>query len=604
MSSPVVHRAAILSIGDELLSGITLNTNTAWIASELATRGIVVGETRTLPDDQPAISCAIAELTQSATLLFITGGLGPTADDLTREALAEVTTPGQPLEIDASALHDLEQFFMGRGKPMPDINRKQATRPRIATFLENPNGTAPGLRIEHNDCTIVAMPGVPREMKPMLIGAIESIVQENSATESERLVLRKRSVHIFGLGESSVAEKLGSLLSRDQQPGNSGDLRIGTTSSRSIVSVRIYARGTADKADAASERVITEVKAKCRPHVFGVDDETLPAVLGSELQKQNKMIATVESCTGGMVGELLTDVPGSSAWYAGGWVTYTNEAKARCVGVDAALIESFGAVSKPVAAAMAAGALAGAEESANVADIAISITGIAGPGGGSASKPVGTVYIGCAHRERLEQVTVRKFLFKGDRAAIRRWAALMVIQMARFELLGISQQDELLLGEVLPQSAAIALGANLGNREANIARAVELLGLHPEIEVSQVSSNHETVAVGPGNQPDYLNAAATITTTLSPRALLDVCLDIEQSIGRERSLQQRWGPRVIDLDVVLFGREVIDEPGLTIPHPNMHDRDFVLQPLSEIAADWSHPKLGKSIDDLCRVCER
>jgi len=425
-------KAAILSIGDELVSGVTLDTNAAWLAARLREGGVAVAEVRCVGDDRSDIALAIGDLARRNDLLLITGGLGPTPDDLTREALGDVLTPGEPLEEDPDGVDHVERWFQKSGRTMPEANRKQATRPRGATLIENPNGTAPGIRAAHVQCDIVVMPGVPSEMRAMFDAVAPELIEAEG-----RHAIVTRSIHTLGLGESTVAERLGDLLRRDRQP------RIGTTSSRFVVSARIYSTGPREEAERAAARDAAEIERRLRPYVFGCDGATLPQAVGEMLRERGMTLATAESCTGGMVGELLTTVPGSSDYYAGGWITYSNEMKHAELGVPKELLESHGAVSVPVARAMALGAL-----DAGGADLSISITGVAGPGGGSEDKPVGTVFIGCGYRDadRSCDALVRRFRFRGDRAQIRERSAKTALQIVRFRLLGV-EDDAFLLGE-------------------------------------------------------------------------------------------------------------------------------------------------------------
>ncbi|MGI9013188.1 MAG: 2-amino-4-hydroxy-6-hydroxymethyldihydropteridine diphosphokinase [Phycisphaerales bacterium] len=590
------NAAAILAIGDELISGATLDTNSPWLSEQLAARGIDVVEMRAVGDDRINIATAITQLAQHASLLLVTGGLGPTPDDLTREALGDAVAPSEALEVDAAAEAHVENWFAGRGIAMPPTNRKQALRPRGASTLANPHGTAVGLCVKASSgCTIIAMPGVPREMRAMFLSAIEQIVP----SERSNIIAKRFAIHTQGIGESALAQRLGDLLARDRpaslEHNSSVELRIGTTSNRGLVSVRIYARGNEDDIVAACRVIDTQVTSDAHPYVFGTNDHTLASVVGEILREREMLLATVESCTGGMLGSLITDVPGSSAWYRGGWVTYSNELKSACVEVDPRLIDTHGAVSASVAVAMAKGGCARAQ-----ADIALAITGVAGPDGGSIAKPVGTVFIACAHKDQAARV--HHFRFVGDRESVRLRAALTALQIARFALLGVDARTPL-LGEVPRTVAAIGLGANLGDRAATIHAALERLAHQPGVSLVKASSLHETEPVGVIDQPRFLNAAALIETCLTPPEVLAALLEIERSLGRTRDdgegQQQRFGPRVIDLDLLTFGDLVLEQPGLTIPHPRMHERLFVLEPLREIAPDITHPVLGKTVQELC-----
>jgi len=422
-----IHRtAAILSIGDELTLGQNLDTNSQWLAQRLVAMGVIPIEHATVADDMPSTRDAIVRLAAAADVVIATGGLGPTADDLTRNALAAAMD--QPLAEDAEALEHLRSLYSGR--EMPTINRVQAMRPMGGRILANPVGSAPGLHgavragdpAVGREVDVFCLPGPPREMRPMFEASVAPALRPDPEQ-----VVRVRALHTVGLGESDVATRLGNLMSRSCNP------LIGTTASKAVVSCRIRYTGpgpaaAAQEAVAAAE---TAVRERVGPYVFGADDETLAGAVLGLLIGRGKRLATVESCTGGLLGALLTEVPGSSAAYAGGWVTYTNELKQSLVGVPAELFGPGrpGAVSREVAGAMARGGL---ERSG--ADYCLSITGIAGPEGGSAEKPVGTVWIALAGPGG--EVECRRFAFLGERANVRDWSSRSALGMLRFELVG------------------------------------------------------------------------------------------------------------------------------------------------------------------------
>ncbi|MBX3378113.1 MAG: competence/damage-inducible protein A [Phycisphaeraceae bacterium] len=413
------HRTgAVLSIGDELTLGQTLDTNSKWVSDRLLAHGVVPVEHATVPDDRAAIAAAIRRLAERADLVVVTGGLGPTADDLTRAGLADAM--GDQLVEDAAAVAQIEAYFRARGTPMREINRVQAQRPRRGVCLANPNGTAPGLygvvRVAKGDVDVVCLPGPPREMKPMF----EAEVVPRLKLEAGRHVMT-RALHTFGLGESEIATRLGPLMDRDRNP------TVGTTASQGVVSCRIRYEGAGDGASEIG-KIETEVRTRLGPYVFGADGDTMASVVLDLLRRRGEALSTVESCTGGLLGTMLTDVPGSSDVYVGGWVTYTNTMKTFEIGVPAELITRAGAVSREVAEAMARG---GRERSG--AAHALAITGIAGPGGGSEAKPVGTVWIA---RSGPGGDEARKFLFVGERANVRDWSARSALAMLRLALIG------------------------------------------------------------------------------------------------------------------------------------------------------------------------
>lgn len=437
---PKAHiRAAILAIGDELILGQSLDTNSQWIAQRLLERGVRPVRHVTVEDDAGVIAGEIGRAAAEADVVIVTGGLGPTADDCTREGLARAM--GDRLEEDAEALRTIEAWYAGRGSPMPATNRVQALRPSRARCMENGNGTAPGLAGVVGEAEVYCLPGPPREMRPMF----ERFVAEGLRPARS---VRTRLLRTFGLGESRAAEMLGGLMDRGRNP------LVGTTASVGVVTVRMRWEG--ETGDDSGARLLDETEGLVRealgPAVFtppGGDGEAdLPEVVLALLRERGERVAVVESCTGGLVGEMLTEVAGSSAAFAGGWITYTNAMKAAQVGVEEGLFPEVrpgaaGAVSGEVARAMAEGGLAravwslGAQSGAGSGsgvDHALAITGIAGPEGGSGAKPVGTVWICRVSRDG--SWDCRRFVFAGERSAVRSWSAVTALGMLRLKLAG------------------------------------------------------------------------------------------------------------------------------------------------------------------------
>lgn len=416
-------RAIILSVGDELVLGQTVDTNSAWISQQLAAVGCAVAAHLTVADDQRAIEQAIEESVGRCDVLVVSGGIGPTEDDLTRQALAAVLRV--PLELNEQWLAELHKFFEARGRPMPEFNRIQAMVPRGATMVFNTAGTAAGIDATYVSgdqktiCRVFVLPGVPKEMKVMFTRDVLPHVKRQTGGA----VILSRTLHTFGLGESAVAERLGDLMRRDRNPS------VGTTVTAGVVSLRINAR-YASLEEATRELAATE--AACRAAmgdvVYGRDDDTLDRVVAAALLGQKKSVATAESCTGGLLAKMLTDVPGSSAYFRQGWVTYSNESKTDLLNVPPGLIEQFGAVSEAVVKVMANSARARARS-----DYALAISGVAGPGGGTPQKPVGTVCIGLADTK---DVFTRTFNFPGDREMIRDRSAKTALTMLRYHLMG------------------------------------------------------------------------------------------------------------------------------------------------------------------------
>ncbi len=450
MPPTAAERAAVLAVGDELTTGQSLDTNSRWVAERLGALGCTVVEHVTVADDRAAIAAAMSRLAEAAGVLIVTGGLGPTQDDLTREALADAL--GDRLVEDADMASQVRRRFDAAGVAMPASNRVQALRPESAAGLANEVGTAPGLRAAlrrgGSACEVFCLPGPPAEMAPMFERFVAPALASGTSGGGGRVV-RALVLHMYGIGESAAAERLGSLMDRKRNP------LVGTTASGGQVSVRIRHEGAAAEADrlvGETERLVRDAVGE---FVFGRDEETLASAALAALKRRGETVVTVESCTGGLLGALITEVSGSSAVYLGGWVTYANEAKMEEVGVPEALLKAHGAVSEEVARAMAEGALRtslGAR-----AQHALAITGIAGPEGGTPDKPVGTVWIARAGRgggggggsggaANSIETDARLFQFAGDRQAVRMRSALTALEMLRRRVLRAGT-GSLLLGQ-------------------------------------------------------------------------------------------------------------------------------------------------------------
>lgn len=410
--------AVILSVGDELVLGQTVDSNSAWLSARLAERGVMTLYHKTVADDERATARAIREASAAAPLVIVTGGLGPTEDDLTRQALSRVMR--KPLCLHAPSLAKIRAFFKRLGREMPPTNQVQALYPRGAKVLENFWGTAPGIKARVGRSTVYAFPGVPKEMAPMY----ERYVVPALRAGTGRIILTE-TLRTFGAGESTVASQLGELMHRGRNPV------VGTTVSDGIVSVRIRSDfPTASRARAALMATRAAARKALGSLVFGREDATLQGVVGRQLKRRGWRLTAAESCTGGLVARMVTDVPGSSAWFTGGWVVYANALKCSALGVPKTLLARHGAVSEAVARAMAIGAL---RESG--ADCALAVTGIAGPGGGSRAKPVGTVWIALGVREgRTTTIRVEPYRFPGTRAMVRDRAAKTALNLLRLEL--------------------------------------------------------------------------------------------------------------------------------------------------------------------------
>jgi nicotinamide-nucleotide amidase len=320
---------------------------------------------------------------------------------------------------------------------MPPSNLSQATRPRSMRLLANGHGTAPGLAGEHEGCAVYALPGPPREMKGMFQ---EHVLPQLPPPEEGRCVLTE-TVHAFGIGESRAEQLLGDMTARDRRP------TVGMTAGAAIITARIRLMGEPQEARRRLEETAARIEQTWAPYCCGRGDVTLPQAVGELLRSARQTLVTAESCTGGWLGKMIVDVPGSSDYYRGGWVTYANEMKTSCLDVPTDLIERCGAVSAPVAEAMARGAIGHGR-----ADWSLAITGVAGPEAGGPGKPAGTVYIALASRRQDEvNFRLRRFAFRGDRAMVRDRSAKAALQMLRFALLGVGDDQPLLWESAGPE---------------------------------------------------------------------------------------------------------------------------------------------------------
>ena len=409
----------VINTGSELLLGNTVNTHLSYLGQELFPLGFRIARQVTVPDGE-AIRDALVESMGRADIILVTGGLGPTTDDITREITAELFR--LPLVEDAAVWAAIQERFRRRGLEMTPRNRRQAQAPKGATVLSNPNGTAPGLylrqpRPDGRECHLFLLPGPPRELRPMFQNMVAPILK-NLAPEGEK-VQSKRWL-VVGLGESKVESLVGEQLLAI--PG----LELGYCARLGAVEVRCIGN---PEALAAAEAVIME---KLPSQVAGEGGAALEEILVGRLAALGKTVATAESCTGGSLANRITGVPGASEVFVEGFVTYSNEAKTRALGVPAELIREHGAVSEPVARAMAEGAL---EKSG--ADFALSTTGIAGPGGATPEKPLGTVFIALAGRGL--ETKVEHHVYPTDRGTFKELASGAALDMLRGSLDRLSQ---------------------------------------------------------------------------------------------------------------------------------------------------------------------
>jgi nicotinamide-nucleotide amidase len=406
----------IISIGSELTSGQNLDTNSQWLSRRLAEVGIPVGWHTTVADDLAANVEAFRIAAGRAALVLVTGGLGPTQDDLTREALARAA--GVELVFDQASFDAIAEMFRRRGRAMPERNRVQALFPAGAEPIPNDRGTAPGLWMRLGNAHVAALPGVPSEM----VALFENRVRPRLlALGLGGGVLVERKINAFGAGESAVEEKLFDLTRRGHVP------EVGITVSDATISLRILARAaSAAEAQAQIEAVERTIRERLGDLVFGAGDEELQDAVLALLAARRQTLAVAEGVTGGTVAQRLASVPGASAWFCGGVVAYDNRLKVELLAVPQSLLDEKGAVSAEVAEAMAVGCRTRLR-----ADLAVSTVGIAGPGDAGPDKPVGLVFVGLAWEGG---ASAGSFSWTGTRAEVQRRAAKMALNRVRLHL--------------------------------------------------------------------------------------------------------------------------------------------------------------------------
>ncbi len=412
--------AVIVAVGSELLTPHKIDTNSLFLTERLNGVGFAVIQKLVVGDDPSGLSRALGYALRLADVVIVTGGLGPTADDVTRDVVAELL--GAPLEESPAIVEAIRARFTARGLEMPEINRRQAAVPRGAQILENPRGTAPGLWLSAGEACLALLPGPPRELRPMF----ERLVQDRLAPVSDGRRVERRMIRTTGRTESHIDELARPIyepLAARQPPVETTilaslgqiDLHLSTVGPEPEAGARVLDAAVADLAGVLGNSVVS------------TDGRSLPEVVGELLRRRGARVALAESCTGGLIASRLTDVPGSSAYVHGGWVLYSNEAKV-ALGVSRELIESHGAVSEPVAEAMAVAA----RDAANV-EFGLAVTGIAGPGGATPSKPVGTVCLALAGTAGPPRV--RRVQLPGDRERVKFQASQAGLDLLRRALL-------------------------------------------------------------------------------------------------------------------------------------------------------------------------
>ena len=389
----------IITIGDEILIGQIINSNAAWMAAQVTAIGGKVVEHVSIGDEADVLVATIDRVRQQCEVLLLTGGLGPTHDDITKDVLTSYF--GDTLVEDVETTRRLTLWMQRRNRTLTERNARQAWLPSTCTSLTNPIGTAPGMLFERDGLFLVSMPGVPDEMRFIMTDGVLPRLTVRIDAE-QRPTWAYRTVYTTGIAESDLADLVGD---------TSGFLHgssLAFLPNYLGVRLRVGAKGlTVEEREAELDRVEAVLRERAGRFIYGSGDITLASAVGSALLARNATVAVAESCTGGLLAAAITDVPGSSAWFPGGVLSYANEVKVRELGVDPDMLASVGAVSEEVAIAMAAGV-----RQRYGTTYGVGITGIAGPGGGTPEKPVGTVWIGLATPEG---VTATKFAFGGDR---------------------------------------------------------------------------------------------------------------------------------------------------------------------------------------------
>ncbi len=408
--------AEIIAVGSELLTPFRTDTNSLWLTDKLNTVGVEVKLKTIVGDDDARLEETIRDALKRSGIVVLTGGLGPTEDDITRKIAARAL--GRRLLLDEKVLDDIRAKFLRWGRKMPEINARQAMVMEGAEVLANPNGSAPGMYLEHDGRVVVLLPGPPREMKPMF----EGLVLPKLAERSGGVRVVRRVMRVAGLGESAVDERIAPVYTQYKNPQTT--ILFNNTE----IEIHLTAQGkTEAEAELLLDGLAGQIEERLGDSIFAFRGEKMEEVVGLRLAVGGFTLATAESCTGGLIAHRLTEVPGSSNYFMEGVVTYSNEAKTRLLGVPAELIEAHGAVSAEVAEAMAVGVKRRAET-----DFGLSVTGVAGPGGGTEEKPVGLVYVALADDAHTEH---KRLMLPGDRHLIRWRASQFALDLLRRRLI-------------------------------------------------------------------------------------------------------------------------------------------------------------------------
>lgn len=379
--------AEIISVGSEIILGDVVDTNSKYIARKLTEIGYDIHYLTSVGDNRIRLEKTIKTAINRSDIVITTGGLGPTDDDLTKEIISEITH--KKLELRTEILNKIKSFFNSRNFEMTENNKKQAYLPTEASEIINKIGTAPGFLLKERNTEIISLPGVPKEMKYMFDNEVFPYLKRKNNE-----IITSRILNVFSIGESRLETEIKDILDRQKNP------TIALLAGKGEVKIRITAKGNEkDKVNKLIKEVELEIREKIGDCIYGTNDKGLEVVVGKLLKDKNLVLATAESCTGGLLGNRITNIPGSSAYYKGGFIVYSNQSKNKLLNVKKITLEKYGAVSEQTAEEMA-------ENTRKLlnADIGISLTGIAGPGGGTQEKPVGLVYIGLSVKEDFTNV--------------------------------------------------------------------------------------------------------------------------------------------------------------------------------------------------------
>ena len=410
-------RAEIIATGTELLTGGSVDTNSVFLSEELMLLGLETAFKTVVGDDEKDMEEALKRAMARVDAVIITGGLGPTEDDITRKVVAKITK--KRLVLNEEALTAIRTRLAGRGKDVLAANDRQALIPAGTRLLPNPAGIAPGFYIDEGGPFVAVLPGVPREMRAMYSESLRPALEQRFGGKS---FIRRRVLRTCGISESAVNQSIQDILRRNEP-------KVGLSVKETGVDVRIIARASSgEQAQALVDRTESSIREKLGDAVYGVDGVELEEVVGALLKQRRLKIAVAESCTAGLIGARITNIVGSSEYFERGAVVYSNLAKTEMLGVPVDVIERHGAVSSEVAAAMAQGIKQAART-----DLGLSVTGVAGPGGGTEKKPVGLVFIALSSSQGIKAAEYRLL---GSREQIRMRASQMALDMVRRYLIG------------------------------------------------------------------------------------------------------------------------------------------------------------------------